>query len=590
MKTILKKSVAWLLSLVLLCAFVPMQGMAQGGEVAHVGTASTSFASRPAASQAAGILGLSNRELEELKEAIFNTAYNYGRVCDVTRFQIPYNVQTRESISGLISDTMPELFNVNNWMFYPDSQTGYMGRIEFYQYEYSQSEYAQMMSRCREVTEYLTYDLVDSNLTEAKKALILHDRLATWVDYDNAAWIADDIPYIDHTMYGALWNNVAVCDGYAEAYQYLLRAVGIDSYVCRSNDMYHAWNIVYVEGQYYHVDVTYDDPVWDVTGRVDHNYFLLSSAALYAKDTHKYNDYDMTPTDTKFDSGWSWFDSHTAHQVFGERIYYIDNEREMLCYWEGNTLYDVLSVEDTWWISDTRYYTSNYSRLSADEHYLYYSLAKSVHRYDPKTGKSEPLHYPDFSNRPYHNIYGMEVGFNAVYCDITDNPKFDANTKAERQEGARYRDTEVMYILIKDMPARTTYCVGESLNTSGLTIKVRYSDGTGQFVDDGFTLEGYNPNLAGNQVVTVRYGGHTATFAVTVLGESNLAAGDVDGNGKIDSTDARLVLQLAVGKIQQNTIIYAAADVDGNGKVDSTDARLILQYAVGKIKTFPNKK
>ena len=64
-------------------------------------------------------------------------------------------------------------------------------------------------------------------------------------------------------------------------------------------------------------------------------------------------------------------------------------------------------------------------------------------------------------------------------------------------------------------------------------------------------------------------------------------AGDVDGSGKTDSTDARLVLQYAVGKIDETALNTAAADVDGSGKVDSTDARMILQKAVGKIAQFP---
>jgi len=65
--------------------------------------------------------------------------------------------------------------------------------------------------------------------------------------------------------------------------------------------------------------------------------------------------------------------------------------------------------------------------------------------------------------------------------------------------------------------------------------------------------------------------------------------GDVDGNGKVDSTDARMVLQYAVGKIDGSALNIAPADVDGSGKIDSTDARLILQYAVKKIDTFPKR-
>ena len=67
--------------------------------------------------------------------------------------------------------------------------------------------------------------------------------------------------------------------------------------------------------------------------------------------------------------------------------------------------------------------------------------------------------------------------------------------------------------------------------------------------------------------------------------ESAVTFGDVNGDNNIDSTDARLVLQYAVGKISTLTVAEAA-DVDGNNKIDSTDARLILQYAVGKIKDF----
>jgi len=63
--------------------------------------------------------------------------------------------------------------------------------------------------------------------------------------------------------------------------------------------------------------------------------------------------------------------------------------------------------------------------------------------------------------------------------------------------------------------------------------------------------------------------------------------GDVNGDKKVDSTDARLVLQYAVGKIDVDALNTTVADVNGDNKVDSTDARLILQLAVGKIQAFP---
>ncbi len=66
--------------------------------------------------------------------------------------------------------------------------------------------------------------------------------------------------------------------------------------------------------------------------------------------------------------------------------------------------------------------------------------------------------------------------------------------------------------------------------------------------------------------------------------------GDIDGNGKIDTTDARLALQYAVEKITLTEEQLLAGDVDASDKVDTTDARLILQYAVEKIDKFPAEK
>ena len=62
--------------------------------------------------------------------------------------------------------------------------------------------------------------------------------------------------------------------------------------------------------------------------------------------------------------------------------------------------------------------------------------------------------------------------------------------------------------------------------------------------------------------------------------------GDINGDGKIDTKDARLALLAYVGKTTLTEKQKNAADVDGNGKVDTKDARQILLYYVGKITHF----
>lgn len=69
---------------------------------------------------------------------------------------------------------------------------------------------------------------------------------------------------------------------------------------------------------------------------------------------------------------------------------------------------------------------------------------------------------------------------------------------------------------------------------------------------------------------------------VTIEGNS---CGDVNGDGKINSTDASMILRYAAGK---TTILDPiAADVSGDQKINSTDASLILRYAAGLIMEFP---
>ena len=85
----------------------------------------------------------------------------------------------------------------------------------------------------------------------------------------------------------------------------------------------------------------------------------------------------------------------------------------------------------------------------------------------------------------------------------------------------------------------------------------------------------------------VKYG--YSLYEVDVFGHEReiLTLGDVDGDGAVTSTDARLTLQRSVGKIRETELaIPQAADVDGDGRITSTDARMILQYSVGKITDF----
>lgn len=62
--------------------------------------------------------------------------------------------------------------------------------------------------------------------------------------------------------------------------------------------------------------------------------------------------------------------------------------------------------------------------------------------------------------------------------------------------------------------------------------------------------------------------------------------GDIDGDGKINSSDALQILKHSVGSELLTEENFKCADVDSDGVVNSSDALLVLQYAVGKITEF----
>jgi len=100
----------------------------------------------------------------------------------------------------------------------------------------------------------------------------VHDYLCNHITYT-----LNDRPEI-YTAYGALVEGKAVCEGYAIAFQRLMEAMGIPCYIAsgvvQGED--HAWNLVQLNGQWYHLDATWDDQV----NRIIYKYFLLSGPKM----------------------------------------------------------------------------------------------------------------------------------------------------------------------------------------------------------------------------------------------------------------------------------------------------------------------
>lgn len=82
---------------------------------------------------------------------------------------------------------------------------------------------------------------------------------------------------------------------------------------------------------------------------------------------------------------------------------------------------------------------------------------------------------------------------------------------------------EVTSLTIATQPTKTSYSVGDTLNTAGLTLKATYNNDTAKIISSGFTCNVSKLTSIGTQTVTVSYGGKTVSFKVSVAKASQAA-------------------------------------------------------------------
>lgn len=139
--------------------------------------------------------------------------------------------------------------------------------------------------------------IINSSMNEYDRVKAIHDYIVKSVNYDLASIQNGTINgnnHPSHTAEGALCKNLAVCDGYAQAFELLCAEAGIYAYMMYGEGVHasgekesHAWNVVKINGEWYQVDCTWDDPIVNgvVVGdgsNITYVYFLLTDGEMYA--------------------------------------------------------------------------------------------------------------------------------------------------------------------------------------------------------------------------------------------------------------------------------------------------------------------
>ena len=124
---------------------------------------------------------------------------------------------------------------------------------------------------------------IDPGDSEYEKELAIHDYLTENLSYDKSLTRLDSearYPKLGCRIYGALVDKKTICTGYTHAFQYLCYQVGINS--GRVYGERHVWNSVKIDGEWYQVDVTWDDPLDENgnDGYQNHRYFNLTTGRM----------------------------------------------------------------------------------------------------------------------------------------------------------------------------------------------------------------------------------------------------------------------------------------------------------------------
>ena len=208
-------------------------------------------------------------------------------------------------ISGISED---ELNNINDYVcsingtvdrYVIATRVGDKQKVTFY-YEISDNYYVMekylnqkeipegkpQAYKLYEKTEEILGEIIKPGMTDYEKELAIHDYIVSHCKYGQK----DESKEYAFRAYGCLVQGVAVCNGYAEAMSLLLTCAGVDNEIMTGSagDELHAWNIVCLDGEWYQVDATWNDPIPDGAHVVSHAYFNITDAEM--AESHSWNE------------------------------------------------------------------------------------------------------------------------------------------------------------------------------------------------------------------------------------------------------------------------------------------------------------
>ena len=198
-------------------------------------------------------------EYQECLNDVADISYDKLLLSNINNFVHPYNSYT--SIKTLFDETGEITIKVTHL--------------------YSNEE----IDRIDKDIDLLIENVVKDSMNDKEKILALHDYIINNTKYDieRANSETNSSEYDSARILGVLYDHYAICSGYADLMAVILEKLNIPNYKISSET--HVWNALYLDNEWWHLDLTWDDPI-STSGKdiLDHSYFLIDSKTLRELD------------------------------------------------------------------------------------------------------------------------------------------------------------------------------------------------------------------------------------------------------------------------------------------------------------------
>lgn len=135
------------------------------------------------------------------------------------------------------------------------------------------------INKINELVNNVINELGLNNIDDLTKIERIHNYILNHTVYDKNTNNFDI-----NSAYGSLIEGHAVCSGYADAFSIFMNIYKIPNIRVSSEN--HLWNLVYINGKWLHIDLTWDD---SENNKYDNNYFLITKEKLFSLDTKEHN-------------------------------------------------------------------------------------------------------------------------------------------------------------------------------------------------------------------------------------------------------------------------------------------------------------